>query len=305
MIAFVVRRLLHGLLAITVLIVVVFFATHTLGDPVRLMLPIGASQEAVEATRERFGLNDPVIIQFGNYVKDIVRLDFGVSLWQRRPCMDLVIERLPATALLALVAMAWAVLAGILFGVLAGTRPRSKTDRSVSFVTFIGASSIDFWVALMLIIVASVKLGWFPTSGYGGFKYLILPAITLGFRPFGRIAQVTRPVVVEEFNKPYIMALRARGLCRLRIIGHALRNASVVIFTLTGYEFARLFTGASVVVEAVFGWPGVGLLMIQSIQRRDWPLIVATTTVVAGIVIILHILIDLIYGLINPRVRFE
>lgn len=292
-------------MAIAGLIAVVFFVSHSLGDPVRIMFPPGAPPETLEAARQRLGLNDPLLIQFWNYIKGIPRLDLGTSLWQGVPNTQLVAGRLPATVLLAVAAITWATLAGVAVGTISGMKPGSKLDKALSYLSFLAISSIDFWVALMLIIVVAVQVRWLPMTGYGDALHLILPSLALGFRPFGRIAQVTRPAVIDEFNKPYVLALKARGLSDAKVVYHVLHNASIVIVTLAGYEFARLFYGGTVVVETVFGWPGVGRLMVEAVQQRDWTLMVAGTVIVASLVIIFHLLMDIVYGLLDPRVRLE
>ncbi|MFC1970399.1 ABC transporter permease [Chloroflexota bacterium] len=301
---YVIRRLLQAIVSIVFIIIATFLLTHALGDPVRLMLPPHASEEVINAMRERFGLNDPILVQLGRFLMNVVRGDFGTSLWWGEPAIGLVLYRLPRTVMLALTATFLATFGGILLGVVSALKPRSVIDRVASFITILGVSSIEFWLGLMFILVVAIHLRWLPTSGYGP-EYLILPALTLAFRPMGRIAQVTRPAVMEELNKPYILALRAKGLSEAKVIWHAMHNAGIVVLTLSGFEFARLFTGSTVVVEAIFGWPGIGALMIEGINALDWPVTVAVVIVAATLVITLHLLIDLVYGWLDPRVRLH
>ena len=302
---YLIRRSLHTIVALVLLIIVVFLFTHSIGDPASIMLPDWASEEMVQALRDRMGLNDPLYVQFGRYVAGLLRLDLGTSLWQGVPNLGLIMSRLPATFILALTAISLATFGGILLGILAAIRPSSALDRFISMLSTVAVTSVDFWVALMLILWISVELGWLPTSGYGELKHIILPALVVAFRPMGRIAQVTRPAVIDELAKQYIVAARARGLSEKKVLfNHAARNAGIVLLTLTGYEFAGLVNG-SVIIETVFGWPGVGFLLVQAIRLRDWPLIVGTTIVVASMVIVLNLAIDLLYGWLDPRIRYE
>ncbi|MBI2918030.1 MAG: ABC transporter permease [Chloroflexi bacterium] len=300
-----IRRSLLTVVALVGLIVVVFLFTQSIGDPASIMLPDWATEEMIQALRDKMGLNDPLYVQFGRYVSGLLRLDLGTSLWQGIPNLDLIMSRLPATFILALVAISLAAFGGVFLGALAAIWPRSVVDRVISFITTLAVTSVDFWVALMLILLVSVKLGWLPTSGYGEVKHIVLPALMIALRPMGRIAQVTRPAIMDELAKPYILAARARGLSTSRVIvRHAARNAGIVLLTLTGYEFAGLVNG-SAIIETVFGWPGVGFLLVQAIKLRDWPLIVGTTIVVAVMVIVINFAIDLIYGWLDPRIRYH
>ncbi|MBI4317225.1 MAG: ABC transporter permease [Chloroflexi bacterium] len=301
---YLVRRALHTILAFVLLIILVFVFSHSIGDPARLIAPDWASEEMVYALKGKMGLNDPLQEQFARYAAGLVRLDFGTSLWQGVPVLQLIMSRLPATFLLALVSISLAVFGGILLGALAAIKPRSALDRSMSTLSVVLVTSVDFWVALMLILLVSVGLGWLPTSGYGEAKHIVLPALVVALRPMGRIAQVTRPALIGELAKPYVVALRARGLLEKNVMVHACKNAGIVLLTLTGMEFLSLVNG-SAIIETVFAWPGVGFLLVQAIRMRDWPLILGTTIVVASIIIALNLIIDLLYGWLDPRVRYK
>ncbi len=302
---YLIRRFLQTILTLVLLMVIVFLFTQYIGDPASIMLPDWAPEEMVQALREKMGLNDPLYEQFGRYAWGILRLDLGTSLWQGVPNLQLIWSRLPATFILALVGTSLAAFGGIFLGVLAAVKPNSALDRFISTLSVIAVTSVDFWIALMLILLISVQLGWLPTSGYGGWKHIILPALVVSFRPMGRIAQVTRPAILDELQKQYILAARAKGLSERKVLfTHAARNAGIVLLTMTGMEFIHLVNGA-VIIETVFGWPGVGFLVVQAIKLRDWPLIVGTTIVVASIVIVMNLLIDLLYGWLDPRIRFQ
>jgi peptide/nickel transport system permease protein len=299
------RRLIHSIVVLLGLIVVVFFMTHLVGDPASLMLRPEATQEQREAVRERLGLNDPLPVQFGRFLSGAVRGDFGDSLWQRVPAMPVVLSRLPATLYLARVTLLLAVPLAILLGIVSAIRPRSLVDRVVTVVALGGVSTADFWLGLMLILLFAVRLGWLPTSGYGGLQFVLLPAIALAFRPLGRISQVVRSAMIDQFGQAYVTTARAKGLSeRVVVYLHTLKNAAIPIVTLVGDEAASLLNGA-VVIETVFGWPGVGILLILAIERRELPLIEAAVIVIAAMIVTVNLLVDLAYMLLDPRVRYR
>ena len=278
--------------------------THLVGDPASLMLRPEATEEQRQAVRERLGLNDPILVQFGRFFSGAVRGDFGDSLWQRVPALPVVLDRVPATLYLASVTLLLAVPLAILLGIISAVRPRSLIDRVVTVVALGGVSTADFWLGLMLILLFAVRLGWLPTSGYGGLQYALLPALALAFRPLGRISQVVRSAMLDQFGQPYVTTARAKGLSERVVVSlHTLKNAAIPIATLIGDEAASLLNGA-VVIETVFGWPGVGILLIQAIERRDLPLIEASVIVIAVMIVTVNFLVDLTYTLIDPRVRY-
>jgi peptide/nickel transport system permease protein len=297
--------LVHSVFILLGLIVVVFFVTHLLGDPARLMLRPEATEEQVEALRDSLGLNDPIHVQFWRFISDLARGDLGESLWQRVPALDIVLDRLPATLYLAGATLCVAIPLAVVLGIISAVRPRSLADRFVTVFSLAGVSTADFWLGLMLILLFAVELGWLPTSGYGGVNYVILPAAALALRPIGRISQVVRSAMLDEMSKGYITTARAKGLSdRVVITRHTLKNAAIPILTLMGDEAATLLNGA-VVIETLFGWPGIGILLIQAIEKRDLPLIEASVIVIALMIVIVNLLVDLTYSLIDPRVRYE
>jgi peptide/nickel transport system permease protein len=302
---YLIRRLAQSIFILIGLIIAVFFATHLLGDPVRLMVSPEATDAQVETMREQLGLNDPILVQFGRYLSGLVRLDFGDSIWQRVPALPIVLDRLPATLYLAGVTLAVAVPLAVVLGIVSAVRPRSLADRIVSVVSLVGVSIADFWLGLMLILFFAVQLGWLPTSGFGGVSYVILPAAALAVRPIGRISQVVRSAMFDQMSQGYVTTARAKGLReRIVVFSHTLRNAAIPIITLSGDEAASLLNGA-VVIETLFGWPGVGILLIQAIQNRDLPLVEATAITIAVMIITLNLLVDVTYSLIDPRVRYQ
>jgi peptide/nickel transport system permease protein len=284
--------------------VVVFFVTHLVGDPASLMLRPEATEEQRQAVRDRLGLNDPLYVQFIRFVSGAVRGDFGDSIWQRVPALPIALDRLPATLYLASATLLLAVPLAILLGIVSAIRPGSFVDRAVTVVALTGVSTADFWLGLMLILVFAVRYGLLPTSGYGGLNFVLLPAIALAFRPLGRISQVVRSAMLDQFNQPYVTTARAKGLTeRVVVYLHTLKNAAIPIATLIGDEAASLLNGA-VVIETVFGWPGVGILLIQAIERRDLPLIEASVFVIAVMIVTVNLLVDLTYSFMDPRVRY-
>jgi len=268
------------------------------------MLRPEATEEQVQQLRDSLGLNDPLLVQFGRFMTDLVRGNIGDSLWQRVPAMGIVWDRLPATLYLAGATLAMAIPLAIALGVISAIRPRSFSDRIVTVISLAGVSTADFWLGLMLILFFAVELGALPTSGYGGLDYVILPAAALAVRPIGRISQVVRSAMIDEMGKPYVTTARAKGLKeKVVVLTHTFRNAAIPIITMMGDEAAALLNGA-VVIETLFGWPGVGILLIQAIEKRDLPLIEATVIVIAMMIVTVNLVVDLCYSLIDPRVRY-
>ncbi len=304
MAAYLIRRLLQSILVIVGVSMIVFVVTRAIGDPARMMLPLEATEEQVEAFRDKMGFNDPLWVQFWNWGKNAIRGDFGDSLWQRTDAMQLVLERMPATLLLCSTAIVIAVAASLPLGILAALRPRSWLDKATTSFSLIGVCIPDFWLGLMMILVFAVALRLFYTSGYGTWKHLALPAIALAARPWGRITQIVRSSMMDEMHRTYMMTARAKGLTERNVImSHALKNASIPIVTLAAWELTRMLAGYTIVVETVFAWPGFGQLAMQAIERRDLTLIQADVFVVALMIVVLNIAIDLIYAALDPRVR--
>ena len=299
------RRLFHSLIVLLGLVVAVFFFTHMLGDPARLMLRPEATAEQVEAVRDRLGLNDPLHVQFVRFMSGAVRGDFGESIWQRAPAMPIMLDRLPNTLYLAGVTILIAIPLAALLGIVSALRPGSVIDRASTVVALGGVSIADFWLGLMLILFFAVNLGWLPTSGFGGPEYVILPALALMVRPLGRISQVIRSSMLDQMSQPYVTTARSKGLSERVVVSlHAMKNAAIPSLTLIGDETAALLNGA-VVIETVFGWPGIGLLLIQAIERRDLPLIEACVFAIAVMIILANLLVDLAYTLFDPRIRYS
>lgn len=305
MLQFVGRRLGQGVVTLAVLMVIVFALVRLTGSPVDLYLPLDATEEMRAEMAVRLGLDQPLFLQFWTWAKQILSFDFGTSLWQNRPAIDLVLGALPQTLLLGALTLSLAFVGAVIVGSLAALHQQGPFDRIAATVSLAGASVPDFWFALMGVLIFAVALGWLPTSGMGGPEYWVLPVLTLVLRPFGVLVQVVRGAVIATLSQPYIRTARAKGARENRVLfGHALRNAMLPVVTVTG-DLAAVFAGGVTVIETVFGWPGIGKLMIDAIMQRDFAVLQAGVLVVAAVIILINVAVDLLYGLIDPRVRIS
>ena len=237
-------------------------------------------------------------------MEGLTRLDFGKSLWQHRPAMTIVFEKLPLTLELALLGIGLAFVLSIPLGIIAALRPGGVSDRSTVFVSLIGLSVPQFWLGLLLIVVFAVQLKWLPTSGIDTPAHVILPTITMALPALARLVMIVRSSMIDELNQQYVKTCFAKGLSFYRVVGvHALRNASLPVVTLRGWELIRAVAGYSVVVETVFAWPGLGLTAIQAIEREDLILLQAIVFTVAILVVLINILMDVAYKIIDPRLK--
>ncbi|WP_108260068.1 ABC transporter permease [Mangrovicoccus ximenensis] len=301
---FLAKRAVSSAVSLILLVIAVFFLSRLTGDPTDLYLPVDASAEARENFRVLHGLDQPLIWQFLDYLRDLVRLDFGDSIRRARPALEVVTEAFAWTLQLALITMAIVSGAAITLGALAAFNLGGIFDRIATFFSLIGASAPDFWVAIVAITVFSVGLGWLPTSGTGTVWHWILPVSVLFIRPFGLILQVVRGSMITALGSPYVKTARAKGAGpRAVIFVHALRNAMLPVLTVIGDQAAALLNGA-VVVETIFGFPGVGKLMIDSILQRDFSVVLAAIMVTAFAIFVMNILIDLAYAALDPRIRY-
>ena len=306
---YMIRRVGHSVFIILGLMALLFFAINILGDPVQLLVDEDASQEAIDALRKKFGLDRPLYVRFGDFYWDLARGDFGKSIRHRIDAREMIWDRLPNTAILAVVAWVLGSI-GIPLGMLAARRPRGIMDRIVNVLSFAIISIPEFWLALMLILVVSVQLDLLPTSGFNGlgpagWKFMILPAIALCPRVLGRNAQITRATMIEEINKQYVATARAKGLAENTVLySHVLKNAAISIVTLMGDELAGFMNG-STVVEIIFGWPGIGKLLIDAINARDLPVVTAAVFVIALMVMAINLTVDLVYTWLDPRISYS
>ncbi len=301
-----IKRTVDGLIVIIGVVVVVFVITRLIGDPVDVMLPLEATPEQRAAFEAQLGLDRPIAVQFVNYVWDLTRLDFGNSLWLDRPAMEVVFERLPITLLLVFASIVLATVVAIPLGIVAALNPGSLIDRITVIISLVALSLPQFWLGLLLIVLFSVSLGWLPTGGTGSFAHLVMPAVTLALPAMTRIVMVVRSQMIDELNAQYIKTTEAKGLSGLRIVGvHALRNAAVPVLTLVSWEFIRILSGYTVVVETVFAWPGLGLVALQAIERQDLVLLQAIVFVIAVMVVVFNLVVDVAYKAIDPRIKLD
>lgn len=301
---FVVRRLAQGVLVIFGVTMVVFVVTRMIGDPVQVMLPIEATPEQRAAFAAEIGFDRPIPEQFVEFVGDLAVFDLGDSLWQRRPAAEIVLSHLPRTFQLVGAGMLVAVAMSIPLGMVAALRPGTWLDRLTVTTSLVGLSLPQFWLGLLLIMVFGVNLGWFPTSGSGSLKHLVLPAVTLALPIAGRLAMMVRSSMIDELNTQYVKTSKAKGMPRRRTVAvHALRNAAVPLVSLAGWELIRALAGYAVVVETVFAWPGVGDMALQAIERQDLVLLQAIVFVIAFLVVALNIVVDLLYKWADPRIK--
>jgi peptide/nickel transport system permease protein len=302
---FLIQKLGHTAIVVFCVLTLVFVVLHMTGDPVMMLLPPNASREEIDALSRTLGLDQPLIVQYGRFLARIARGDFGTSLQHQQPAMGLVAERLPASALLAVTALGLAVAVALPLGIVAATRRGTVLDRLAVALAALGQSAPIFWTGLMLMLVGSVILQLLPTSGYGTWRHLILPALTLASYPMAAIARLVRSGMLEVLDADYVRTARAKGLPERRVVlKHTLRNAALPIVTVVGLQFGLLLGGA-IVCEMIFSWPGVGRLMIFAIYNRDFPLVEAAVFVMAMVFVAGNILVDLCYAWLDPRVKLR
>ena len=301
---YIARRLLQGLVVILGVTVFVFVITRMVGDPVKFMLPLSATEEEREARREAMGLNEPLIVQFWEFLKDLLNGDFGESTYVRGvPAIEVVFDYLPRTLQLVAFGMVLAVVFSIPLGVIAARKPGGTTDRVLTTLSLVGLSMPQFFLGYILLITFTVRLTWFET-GPGGWQNLVLPAICLALPAIGRLSMVVRSSMIDELNTQYVKVAKAKGLSRRRILGvHALKNAGIPYVTLLGWEIIRAVAGYTVVVETVFNWPGIGYMATTAVKNQDFYLIQAIVFVVAIMVVVINIAIDVTYKVLDPRVK--
>jgi len=298
------RRAVGALWALIGVATFVFLILHLTGDPAAVMMPPEASAAEIAAFRHAQGFDRPLIEQFGSFVASAARGDLGLSLRHQEPAMALALERLPATIELAGSAFLIVVLVGVPAGVLSALRPRTWIDYAARVIALVGQSAPTYWIGLMLILLFAVRLGWTPASGIGGWRNLILPAATLGFFSTAKLMRLTRSAMLEVLSADYMRTARAKGLSFARVsLGHGLRNAWLPIVTQLGVELGTLLSGA-IITETVFAWPGVGRLAVQAVFERDFPVVESVVLLAATIFVLLNLVVDLLYAVLDPRIRY-
>ena len=306
MVRYLIRRLVLTIPVILGVATLVFSLIHLVpGDPAQSMLGESASAQDVADLRMRLGLDRPLIEQYVRFMAGLVRGDLGTSFRTSQPVLTAIWDRVPATIELALASMAVAILIALPLGIIAAVRRGTLTDHAAMTVALAGISIPNFWLGPMLAIVFAVGLGWLPVSGRGGWDSLVLPAISLGAALAAILARMTRASLLEELRELYVRAARARGVSRSRaILAHALRNSLIPLVTILGLQFGAVLTGA-VITETIFAWPGVGRLLIQSIGFRDYPLVQGCILLIAITYVSVNLATDLLYGALDPRIRYE
>jgi peptide/nickel transport system permease protein len=306
MLSYVARRVLLTLPVLFGVATLVFSLIHLVpGDPAQAMLGDGASPEDIAQLRSRLGLDRPLAEQYWTYLKGLSHGDLGTSLRTQQPVTRQIAERLPATAELAAAAMVVAIGLALPLGVIGAVWRGTWIDQSAMGLALVGISVPGFWLGPLLALIFAVELGWLPVSGRGSWAHLVLPAITLGAALAAILARMTRASVLEELREQYVVAARARGASRARaVIVHALRNSLIPVVTILGLQLGAVLTG-SIITETIFSWPGVGRLLIQSINFRDYPMVQGCILLIAVTYVSMNLLTDLMYGWLDPRIRIE
>ena len=305
MLRYFLRRLRLAVITIIGVSMIVFVAARLSGDVTLLLLPQDASQEELAKARHEMGFDASYPVQYYRFVIHAVQGDFGESLRYRQPSMGLILNRLPATLELAFSAFILSTLIGLALGIVSARMRSSWFDYGSRIVSITAQSMPGFWVGIMLILLFAVELHWLPTSGAQGVEYMVLPVVTLALTPIAATLRITRSAMIETLDADYVKFLRVKGLSERFIVWkHALRNALVPVTALSGLTLGFLI-GGTVIVESVFAWPGLGNLMIESIFTRDYPVIQAGVLVTSIFLIFLNLAVDILFGVIDPRVRFE
>lgn len=300
---FVIPKLVAAIATLLLAVTIAFFLARLSGDPARTILGPLASEEQVALKRAELGLDQPLLSQYVSYLGELVRGDLGESLRYGQSNWELIWSRFPASIQLSVAAVAIAVLIGVPLGVFAALKENTIWDRLSVIASLSGQSLPLFWIGLVFILLFSVNLGWFPAGQSGTWKHLVLPAVTLSFFPMARISRLTRSAMTEVLEEGYVTAARARGLReRTVVVVHALRNAALPVVTIIGLQAGALLSGA-VTVEFVFAWPGLGTLATQAVSFRDFTLVQAVVVVGALVFVLINLVVDLIYGLVDPRIR--
>jgi peptide/nickel transport system permease protein len=306
MIRYISLRLLFALPALWLIVTMVFLLAHIVpGDPVAQMLGEGARADDLQQLRHALGLDMPIPVQYERYLKGVLHGNLGESFRFQQPVTKVILDHYPATLELAAVALGVCILIGIPAGVLAAHKRGEKTDHAVGVLTLFGLSLPNFALGPVLMLVFSVILGWLPVTGRGGISHLVLPAFTLGAALAAILTRMVRTSVIEELSADYVRTARAKGVSESGVLfRHALRNALIPILTILGLQFGTLLAG-TIVTETIFSWPGIGHLTVQAINARDYPLLQGCILLIAVSYVIVNLLTDMVYAVVDPRVRFE
>jgi peptide/nickel transport system permease protein len=302
---FILRRLGYALLSLVLLSLTIFFFVRVTGDPAVLLVEPGASKADLDAIRQQFGLDRPLVVQYWHFMTSLLRGDFGQSFYYRMPVFELYLSRLPNSLILALAAMAFSLLIGIPAGIYAAVRVNRWGDSAGKIFALLGLSMPSFWVGLVMILFFSVYLGWLPSSGSGTPLHIIMPAFALGWYFAAAHMRLTRSSMLDVLGSEYVKLARLKGLPEARVIvKHAFKNALIPVLTLAGINLV-IMVNVAVVVETVFAWPGIGRLLYEGIAFRDFPIVQATVLLGGSMIVIVNLLVDILYAVIDPRIRYD
>ena len=302
---YIVRRLGYSTISLVLLSLTIFFFVRVTGDPAVLLVEPGASKADLEQIRQQFGLDRPLFVQYGHFVSALVRRDFGQSFYYRTPVLELYLSRLPNSLMLAAAAMALSLVIGIPSGILAAVNVNGWWDRVGKIFSLLGLSLPSFWVGLVMILFFSVYLGWLPSSGAGTASHMIMPAFALGWFFAAAHMRMTRSSMLEVMGSEYVKLARLKGLPeRMVITKHAFKNALIPVLTLAGINLV-IMVNVAVVVETVFAWPGIGRLLYEGVAFRDFPVVQATVLLGGVMIVVVNLLVDILYAVIDPRIRLE
>lgn len=302
---YILKRIAQSIIVLLGITAVIFFVLNLTGDPLDFMLPPGTSEEVYAAYTEKLGLDDPLLVQYGRFLKNAVRGDFGESHFYRESALKVVLERMPATFTLAIAAFAIALAWSIPIGILSAYKRNSLLDTIARVIAMLGQSLPTFWLGILLMLVFSVKLNWLPTYGYESFRHLILPAFALSTGTGAAILRLLRSSMIDVLGQEYISVARAKGVHNFFLVAkHAFKNSLSSVLTIMGLQLASLMSGA-LVIETVFSWPGVGRLLQQSIVNRDFMVVEAGVCVIASLFVFVNLAVDVLYAVINPRIKYS
>jgi peptide/nickel transport system permease protein len=300
---FIGQRIFQAIVTILIIVSVVFLVLNMSGDPIRMMVSPTASEHEVAEMRAAFGFDKPLGLRYMDFLLQVSLLKFGNSIRTQQPALQVVLQRLPATLLLAFTALALATLVGIPLGMWAAVRRGTAADATAMLVSMVGQAMPVFWIALLLIFVFGVVFPVLPPSGYGTLAHLVLPSVSIALFLLAGIVRVTRASMLDVLSQPFVTVVRSKGLGGNQVLfKHVLKNASIPVLTQLSLQM-RFVIGGSVVVESVFGWPGIGQLLAQAAYGRDYPVVIATTFFIALFILAFSMVLDLAYGTIDPRVR--
>ena len=306
MLKYTIRRLLQTIPLLIAISFAAFIMMHLVpGDPVRNMMGIEASKEAVEAERARLGLNDPLLVQYGRFLGGVLQGDLGTSIFTKQSVTEEILKKYPATIKLALGGTIFASVVGILAGIVSAVKRNKLTDNIIMVLSLISVSTPSFFLALVLMLFFSLQLGWLPSMGLRTPLHYVLPIITLGMQSVGTIARTTRSSMLEVLGQDYIRTSRSRGIPeRVIIYSHAFKNAIIPVLTIVGLRFGGLLAG-SMLVETVFSIPGIGRYLVDAVLERDYPVVQSTVLVLACTFVLVNLIVDLLYAVADPKIRYE